>query len=304
MQHVLSIKQFTDKKLLRDFFDTAAKFQAMAPDKYPQPLRHKTVATIFYEPSTRTRLSFETAVQNLGGHIITTENAGEFSSAIKGETLEDTTRVINAIADGMVLRHPEAGAARRAAAVSKIPVINAGDGAGEHPTQALLDMYSIYRAKGGADGLKVALVGDLLYGRTVHSLMPLLALYDIELYLIAPDELQMPKEYLEPFDQQSIKYTLVGSWNDVIGSVDVLYMTRIQKERFESQAAYDAVKNSFILTPADVKKMKKDAIILHPLPRVNEIDTAIDADPRARYFEQVRNGLFLRMSLLNKIYTS
>lgn len=298
MKHVLSVKQFADKKLLGELFDSAARFQNLSPDKYPKPLRHKTVATIFYEASTRTRLSFETAIQNLGGQLITTENAGEFSSAIKGESLEDTTRVINAFADGMVLRHHEAGAAARAAAVSNIPIINAGDGIGEHPTQALLDVYSIQRAKGKIDGLKIALVGDLLYGRTVHSLIPLLTLYDIELYLIAPDNLQLPKKYLREID----KYTVTDNWQDVIDKVDVLYMTRIQKERFKSQKEYLALKDSFILTPKDVKRMKQDAIILHPLPRVNEIDPAIDTDPRAQYFEQVRNGLFLRMSLLDNIY--
>lgn len=302
MKHVLSVKQFADKKLLHALFASADKFQNLAPDKYPKPLRHKTVATIFYEPSTRTRLSFEAAIQNLGGQLITTENAGEFSSAIKGESLEDTTRVINAFADGMVLRHHEAGAAERAAAVSGIPIINGGDGIGEHPTQALLDMYSIHRAKGKIDGLKIALVGDLLFGRTVHSLIPLLALYDVEVYLIAPRDLQMPKPYLDQLKKQSVPFKLLDSWQDVIGSIDIIYMTRIQKERFKSVKEYRALKDSFILTPKDVKKMKKDSIILHPLPRVNEIDPAIDADPRAQYFEQVRNGLFLRMALLDHIY--
>jgi len=304
MKHVLSVKQFADKKLLAELFDTAARFQNLSPHEYPKPLRHKTVATIFYEASTRTRLSFETAIQNLGGQLVTTENAGEFSSAIKGESLEDTTRVINSIADGMILRHPEAGAAERAAAVSKIPVINAGDGIGEHPTQALLDMYSIIKNKGKVDGLKIALVGDLLYGRTVHSLIPLLTLYDIELYLVAPDNLQLPDSYLAEIKKQGVSYHSADNWQDVIGSLDVLYMTRIQKERFKSKADYLRLKDSFILKSEDVKKMKPDAIILHPLPRVNEIDPAVDADPRARYFDQVRNGLFLRMSLLDKIYAT
>lgn len=302
MQHVLSVKQFTDKKLLHDLFETAAKLQVLTPGKYPKPLLNKTLATIFYEPSTRTRLSFETAIQNLGGQLITTENAGEFSSAIKGESLEDTIRVINAYTDGIVLRHPEAGAAERAAKVSNAPIINAGDGVGEHPTQALLDVYSIQKAKGKIDGLKVALVGDLLYGRTVHSLIPLLAMYGVEFYLIAPKDLQMPKEYLDQLDARSVPYTLLDNWKDVIGSIDVMYMTRIQKERFKSEEEYMALKDSFILTPDDVKQLPKDSIILHPLPRVNEIDPAVDSDPRAQYFEQVKNGLFLRMSLLSKLY--
>lgn len=304
MKHVLSVKQFTDKDLLQELFESAGKFQALAPDRYPKPLRNKTLATIFYEPSTRTRLSFETAIQNLGGNLITTENAGEFSSTMKGESLEDTIRAINAYANGIILRHPEAGSAERAAKVSEAPIINAGDGASQHPTQALLDIYSIQKSKGKIDGLKAALVGDLLYGRTVHSLIPFLALYDVELYLIAPPNLQLPQEYLDQLDKQSVPYTKLDNWKDVIGSVDVIYMTRVQKERFESATEYQKLKDSFILTIDDVKRMKPDAVILHPLPRVNEISPAVDSDPRARYFEQVKNGLFMRMALLDKIYNS
>ena len=304
MKHVLSVQQFADKTLLNELFKSADRFQAMKPAEYPEILKNKTLATIFYEPSTRTRLSFETAIQNFGGHLLTTENAGEFSSAMKGESLEDTIRVINAYADGIILRHPEAGAADRAAKVSVAPIINAGDGASEHPTQALLDVYSIYRAKGKIDGLKIALVGDLLYGRTVHSVIPLLALYDVEFYLVAPPNLQMPKEYLDQLDKQSVPYTLMDNWDDVISKVDIMYMTRIQKERFESAEAYQKLKDSFILGMDDVKKMKPEAIILHPLPRVNEIAPEVDNDPRAAYFEQVKNGLFLRMALLNRIYSS
>jgi aspartate carbamoyltransferase catalytic subunit len=302
MQHVLSVKQFTDKTLLHDLFESAAQFQAADPANYPKPLKNLTLATIFYEASTRTRLSFEAAIQNLGGQLITTENAGEFSSAIKGESLEDTIKVINAFADGIILRHPEVGSAKRAAAVSKVPVINAGDGIGEHPTQALLDVYSIQKAKGKIDGLKIAFVGDLLYGRTVHSTISLLSPYDVEIYLIAPDNLRLPKSYLEELDKQSIPYTETDNWQDIIGDLDILYITRIQKERFESKEEYNKLKDSFILTPKDVAKMKRDAVILHPLPRVNEIDPAVDSDPRAQYFEQVRNGLFLRMALLDHIY--
>lgn len=304
MKNVLSVQQFTDKALLAELFESAAKLQAMPPAEYPKPLEHLTLATIFYEPSTRTRLSFETAIQNLGGHLITTENAGEFSSHAKGESLEDTIRVINAYADGIVLRHPEAGAAKRAAAVSSVPIINAGDGPGEHPTQALLDVYSIHRAKGGFDGLKIGLVGDLLYGRTVHSLLPLLALYKVELYLLSPERLQLPTEYVKELDKQAIPYHIANDWSDALGKVDVLYMTRVQKERFKLIEDYQAVKDDFILTPELVKGMKKDAIILHPLPRVNEIAPEIDSDPRAQYFQQVKNGLFLRMALLDHIYNS
>lgn len=304
MKHVLSVQQFTDKALLGELFASAARFEAMKPGEYPPILQHKTLATIFYEPSTRTRLSFETAIQNFGGNLITTENAGEFSSAIKGESLEDTIRVINAYADGIVLRHPEDGAAERAAAVSEAPLINAGDGISEHPTQALLDMVSIHKAKGQVDGLKIALVGDLLYGRTVHSLIPLLALYDVEFFLIAPPNLQMPQGYLDQLDKHGVKYTQLENWHDIIGKLDIIYMTRIQKERFKSEEQYQALKDSFILTMNDVNQMKPEAIILHPLPRVNEIAPEVDGDPRARYFDQVKNGLFLRMALLDRIYSS
>jgi len=303
MKHVLSVSQFADKELLAELCASAARFQVLKPADYPKPLQNMTLATIFYEPSTRTRLSFEAAIQNLGGHVITTENAGEFSSAIKGETIEDTVRVIGAYADGIVLRHHQNGSAERAAAVSPVPIINAGVGTAEHPTQALLDIYSIQKAKGKIGGLKIALVGDLLHYRASHSLAQLLSLYDIELFLVSPRSLRLPKAYMEQSNKKSITYIEADSWQDIIEVVDVLYMTRIPKERFKSAAEYGRLKDSFILRPADVARMKPDAIILHPLPRVNEIDPAVDADPRARYFEQVRNGLFLRMALLNHIYT-
>jgi aspartate carbamoyltransferase catalytic subunit len=303
VQHAISVSQFTDKTLLSNLFTRAEELQNMSNLDYPKPLTGLTIATIFYEPSTRTRLSFETAIQNLGGQLITTENAGEFSSAIKGESLEDTIQVVNQFAQGIVIRHPEIGAAKRAAAVSEAHIINAGDGAGEHPTQALLDMYSVSRAKGSADGLKVALVGDLLNGRTVHSLIPLLSQYKVEMYLVAPASLRMPQSYLDQLDAAKIPYQVLDTWDDVIPELDVLYMTRVQKERFVSEADYLAVKDDFILTNDLVQRMKPDAMILHPLPRVNEIEVAVDADPRAQYFQQVKNGLYLRMALLEYLYS-
>lgn len=303
MKHVLSIKQFADKTLLASLFESAAKLQAMDRVDYPKTLQNKTLATIFYEPSTRTRLSFETAVQNLGGQIITTENAGEFSSAIKGESIEDTIRVINAYADGIILRHHTTAASDRAAAVSRVPIINAGDDVGEHPTQALLDAYSIVREKGKIDGLKIGLVGDLLHSRTIHSLAQLLSLYDVEIYLVSPENLRLPESYMNLARKDSLKYEEMVTWGQIIGTVDVLYINRVPKERFESTAEYEKLKDSFVLTLADVQKMKPDAIILDPLPRTNEIAAEVDADPRAKYFEQVRNGLFLRMALLDSIYS-
>ncbi len=302
MKHILSVKQFLDKNLLDDLFARADSFAHMPLAEYPQPLQHLTLATIFYEPSTRTRLSFETAVQNLGAHLISTENAGQFSSAIKGETLEDSILIISTYADAIVLRHPEAGAAKRAASVSRVPIINAGDGAGEHPTQALLDLYTIQQCKSKIDGLKIALVGDLLNGRTIHSLLQLLAIYDVELYLISPASLRLPKKYEDLLNKSGVKFTTHDSWEDIIAEIDVLYMTRVQKERFKLIEDYMAVKDSFVLTLPIAQKMKKDAIIMHPLPRVNEINVAVDSDPRAKYFEQVKNGLYVRMALLDYIF--
>jgi aspartate carbamoyltransferase catalytic subunit len=302
MMHVLSVQQFKDKALLEKLFKRAAEIQGMDPAQYPKTLEHKTLATIFYEPSTRTRLSFETAIQNLGARLISTENAGQFSSAAKGETIEDSTRTINAYADGIVMRHPEVGSVARAAEVSAVPVINAGDGPGEHPTQALLDMYSIWQSKGGFGGLTVGMVGDLLNGRTIHSLLPLLSLYKVKIILISPESLALPAKYLKDLNDAGVNYQVINDWSGKLREVDVLYMTRVQKERFDNESAYNKVKDNFILTMDQVSKMKKDAVILHPLPRVNEIAKEVDADQRAYYFQQVKNGLFMRMALLDYIY--
>lgn len=304
MKHVTSVKQLANKELLAKLMSRAAELQAMPLHEYPKPLQNLTICSIFFEPSTRTRLSFDTAIQNLGGHLISVENASESSSGKKGESLEDTIKTLNCYADGIVMRHPEIGSADRAAAVSDVPFINAGDGAGEHPTQALLDLYTIQKVKGRVDGLKIGLVGDLLNGRTTHSLSQLLALYDVELYLIAPESLKIPDKYLGVFDKAGIKYSTHTDWADILPIVDVLYMTRVQKERFKFIEDYQAIKDSFILTPALVKTMKKDAIIMHPLPRVNEIDPAVDTDTRALYFAQMRNGLYARMALLEHIFTN
>lgn len=300
--HAISTQQFLDKELLDKLCARAKQFAEMPVPDYPKPLQGLTIASMFFEPSTRTRLSFETAAHNLGAHIITSENAGEFSSTKKGETLEDTVMTINAYADGIIMRHPEIGSAERAAKVSRVTIINAGDGAGDHPTQGLLDLCTIDRAKNSPNGLKVALVGDLLYGRTVHSLLQLLALYDVEFYFVAPDSLQIPTKYLSILKKAGRAYKQFDSWDKIISEVDVLYMTRVQKERFKFIEDYQKVKDSFILTLPVVKKMKSDAIIMHPLPRVNEISTEVDSDPRAMYFEEVRNGLYMRMALLEYLF--
>jgi len=302
MKHVISTKQFLDKKLLDDLFAQATQFTTLPMRDYPKPLEHLTLATIFFEPSTRTRLSFEAAIQNLGGHLLTVENAGEYSSAKKGESLEDTIFTLNAYADGIVMRHPEVGSAERAAAVSKVSIINAGDGTGEHPTQALLDVYTIVRAHGKVDGLKIGIVGDLLNGRTTHSLIQLLSMYNVELFLISPKSLQMPEKYIDSLKKQKVTCTSLDNWDDVISSLDVLYMTRVQKERFKLIEEYQAVKDSFILTKKAVDRMKKKATILHPLPRVNEIEPGVDKDFRAIYFQQVKNGYYVRMALLSHLF--
>lgn len=301
MKHAVSIKQFLNTSLLSELFASADRFAEVQNNQYPEVIKDKVIAHLFYEPSTRTRFSFETATLRLGGKIISTENGSEFSSASKGETLEDTIRTVNCYADGIVMRHPEIGSAKRAASVSSIPVINAGDGGGEHPTQALLDLYTIARAKGSLDGLNIGLVGDLKYGRTIHSLVHLLGLYNTTITLIAPLQLQIPQDYLDELSNSKASYTIVSSWNGVIGNLDVIYMTRIQKERFSDPSEYDQLKHSFELNKKVMQHVKKDAIVMHPLPRVTEISPEIDDDPRAIYFDQARNGMFVRMALLEKL---
>lgn len=301
MRNILSVEQFLDKKLIEQIFVAARGFAGASPASYPKTLQHKIITTLFFEPSTRTRLSFEAAVQRLGGQIISTENALASSSSVKGESLEDTIRTVNGYADAIVLRHPELGAAERAAKVSSKPILNAGDGAGEHPSQALLDLYTIQQKKGRIDQLKIALVGDVLHSRTIRSLAQLLSLYDVSLYLVAPQALQIPASELSKFQKQA-KITQLTSYQDILPELDVLYINRIQQERFASAAEFEKLKNSFCLNMEGVRKLKPDAIIMNPLPRINEIDPAVDADPRAIYFEQVANGVFVRMALLQMVF--
>ncbi|HEY1645446.1 MAG TPA: aspartate carbamoyltransferase [Candidatus Saccharimonadales bacterium] len=302
MKDIISVKQLQDKKLLSQLFERANYYAASSPINYPKPLLSLTIASVFFEPSTRTRLSFETAAQNLGAQLLTVENAGEYSSVKKGESLEDTIRTIQAYADGIIIRHPEVGSADQAAKVADVPIINAGDGGGEHPTQALLDLYSIEKAKGKIDGLKIALVGDLEHSRTQHSLLTLLSIFDVELYLVSPKSIGLPDNLRSYLKRHSVKFKELYDWQDIIPEVDVLYINRIQKERFAFPEEYQNLKDSFRLTTDIVKRMKKNAIILDPLPRVNEIDPAVDDDPRAKYFEQVKNGLYVRMALLEHIF--
>lgn len=304
LKHILSTQQFLDKEMLVSIFRAAEKFEKEdKKGKIPQLLKGKILASVFYEPSTRTRFSFEAAMLKLGGGVISTESAGHFSSAIKGETLEDTIRVIGGYADVIVLRHPEIGAARRAAEISPVPVINAGDGEGEHPTQALLDLYTIKKELRSLDNFKIALTGDLRYGRTIHSLILLLSLSrGIEMFLISPQELRLPKEYRTFLKKQKIYFSEHNSLKNILPETDILYVTRVQKERFSSPRLYDKVKNSFIVGSNALKLLKKTAIIMDPLPRVKKIAPEIDSDPRAAYFRQAQNGLYIRMALLASLF--
>lgn len=302
LKHVSSVRQLADKKLLKVLFDKADELRNLTPANQPKTLNNKVIASMFFEPSTRTRFSFETAVYRLGGNVITVENGEVSSSSVKGETIEDTILTINGYADGIIMRHPANGAADKAVGISKVPFINAGEGSGEHPTQALLDLYTIQRVKGRVDGLKIALVGDLLYGRTVHSLIYLLSIFDVEIFLIAPPALEIPKKYKKHLLENNVKTIESEGWEEILNQVDVLYMTRVQKERFKNVAEYEKFKDAFIFDKTSLAKLKKEVSILHPLPRVNEISSEVDNDPRALYFEQVKNGLYVRMALLDYMF--
>jgi aspartate carbamoyltransferase catalytic subunit len=301
--HILSASQFLDHKILDKIFQRAAFYKkAVLNHEKLDTLSGSILATLFFEPSTRTRLSFEAAMLRLGGQVISCENASGHSSAKKGESIADTARVISGYADVFVMRHTENGAAQEASKYATIPVINAGDGSGEHPTQALLDVFTIQEKFGSLDNLKIGLLGDLLYGRTVHSLSQILASFEgVELYFISPQKLKLPEEFKELLQSQNVKMYEINDLNQVIGELDVLYVTRIQKERFEDLSEYESLKHSFRVNDQTLTKMKKESIILHPLPRVNEITTDVDNDPRAKYFEQARNGLFVRMALLELV---
>ncbi len=293
LRHVLSAGQYS-RKDLEEIFDLAHNIKEN-PKAYSKAIEGNVVATMFYEPSTRTRLSFETAVLRLGGQVISTENASANSSVKKGETLKDTVRVLQNYADAIVIRHSDVNSAIDAASVATVPILNAGSGKGEHPTQALLDMYTIRDKKGNIDGAKVAILGDLVYGRTIHSLIKLLALYDnIKIYGLSKKDFMLPQEYVDFLKEKNIPYTICNSFNEIPSNVDVLYHTRIQQERFEG----DFGKEEFIINKETLSKFSENTIVLHPLPRTGEISEDIDDDPRALYFEQARNGLYIRMALL------
>ncbi len=271
-------------------------------DKYSTHCHGRKLATLFYEPSTRTRLSFTAAMMELGGNVIGFSDASS-SSASKGESVADTVRVISCFADIIAMRHFKEGAPLVASRFGSIPVINAGDGSHAHPTQTLTDLLTIKREKGSLDGHTIGFCGDLKFGRTVHSLIKALARYEgIRVILIAPKELQLPDYMLQEMSEgSSIEFREVETMEEVISELDILYMTRVQKERFFDEDEFDRLKDSFILTPEKLIPAKKDMIILHPLPRVNEITPDVDSDPRAAYFRQVENGKFVRMALICKL---
>jgi len=302
LHHIIEAQQF-DVPTLLGLLETTQEMEKVVAGGGTTQFRGRIMATLFYEPSTRTRFSFETAMHRLGGSVISTENAAEFSSVAKGETLEDTVRILNGYAEVIVLRHHEVGSARRAASVSRIPVINAGDGAGQHPTQALLDLYTIHKEIGAINGLRIAMVGDLAQGRTVRSLAYLLSKFqDVQMYFVAPSLLRMKEDILEYLREKQIAYREETDLNKVLPEVDVVYQTRIQKERFGDRLAdYEQCRGVYVINSESLRLMKAAAIVMHPLPRLDEIAKEVDSDPRAAYFRQAQNGLYVRMALLSMV---
>ena len=295
---ILSVKQFS-RQDLGTVFGVAHEMRGMVERVGTfDLLKGKILANLFYEPSTRTSSSFTSAMERLGGSVIPI-NEVRYSSVSKGESLPDTVRTLECYADVIVLRHPEVGSAALAAQYARKPVINAGDGIGEHPTQALLDTFTIFEelGVGGVDGLTVTMLGDLKYGRTVHSLARLLSLYNVKLNYISPEILQMPAEVMAEVSEKGIEQK-VTDLETILPETDVLYVTRVQKERFENVEDYDRVKDAFVINPQIMQAAKKRMIVMHPLPRVNEISMDFDADPRAAYFRQMEYGLYVRMALL------
>lgn len=298
MKHVIDSQQFTRIDLEKIF-----RIADGIKKRKGSPMKGKVMASLFYEPSTRTRFSFETAMKRLGGEVVSTENAREFSSAAKGETLEDSIRVMNEYVDVIVMRHYEMGAAARAAAVSRIPIINAGDGPGQHPTQALLDLYTIRRELGHIDNISIAMVGDLKNGRTIRSLSGVLCNYkNIQITFVSPEGLKIGDDIKEYLKKHGVKYDETEKLESIINTADVIYQTRIQKERFASEKEYLKYKGCYVINGAMADKMKKKSIIMHPLPRVDEILPEVDSSPKAAYFRQAGYGLLVRMALLVYIF--
>ncbi len=290
---LVSIDDFSTSEMI-DILDMAEKFEKQPVRKL---LEGRVIATLFFEPSTRTRLSFESAINRLGGKIVGFSDAAS-SSVTKGETLHDTIKMVSSYSDLIVMRHPIEGSARYASEIATVPVINAGDGANQHPTQTMLDLYSIRKTQGTLENLNVFMVGDLKYGRTVHSLAMAMSKWNATFNFISPEELRMPEEFKLYLDNMGLKYYEHSDFSEIISKADIIYMTRVQKERFSDPMDYEKVKNVYVLKNAMLKETKPNMRILHPLPRVNEIHTDVDTNPKAYYFEQALNGVFTRQAIL------
>ena len=291
---LVSITDFTKEEMLR-IMDFAAEFEA---DPCQRILLGKVIATLFFEPSTRTRLSFESAINRLGGRVIGFSDTNN-TSVTKGETFHDTITTIANYSDMIVMRHSLEGAARYASEIAKVPVVNAGDGANQHPSQTLLDMYSIKKTQGTLDGINIMMVGDLKYGRTVHSLLQAMSHFKTTFTFVAPPELRMPDEYKQQLYDLASPYTETTDTGEHTNEADIVYMTRVQRERFLDLMGYEKVKNAYILKNAMLADTKPNMRILHPLPRVNEIDTDVDDNPKAYYFNQTENGVYVRMAIIS-----
>lgn len=293
---LISITDYTKEEYLK-VLDLAEKFEKQPIQKIAEG---KVIATLFFEPSTRTRLSFESAANKLGAKVIGFSEASN-SSVSKGETLSDTIKTVANYSDLIVMRHPIEGSARYASEVSSVPIINAGDGANQHPTQCLLDLYTIRETQGTLDNLNIALVGDLKYGRTVHSLVEAMCQFNATFHLVSPTELKLPRSVKQHIKDHNLQYFQYNDMMEVMDKVDILYMTRIQRERFQDQLEYERVKNIFVLNNAMLENSKPNLRIMHPLPRVNEISTDVDQNPKAYYFKQALNGVFVRQALIASI---
>lgn len=295
---ILSVSQF-DKEDINYLFSLTEQMRDLVKTRGTSDLlKDKVEACIFFEPSTRTSSSFIAAMERLGGKVIPITQGVQFSSVSKGESFEDTMKTLSCYSDCLVIRHPEVGAAARAASACDIPVINAGDGVGEHPTQALLDLFTIQDNLGKLDSLHIGMVGDLLNGRTIHSLIKLLSMYDVKISLVSPPQLRLPQEFKKDVVMNGNLGIETERLEDVISDVDVLYVTRVQKERFADEAEYNTLKASYVITPELMADAAENMILMHPLPRVGEIAESVDSDPRAAYFRQVENGMYVRMALL------
>jgi len=293
---LVSIGDFTKEEYLH-ILERAAEFEKRPIQDI---LKNKIVATLFFEPSTRTRLSFESAISRLGGKVIGFSDSNS-SSVSKGETLKDTIKIVSKYCDLIVMRHPLEGAAKYASEVADVPIINAGDGSNQHPTQTLLDLYSIQKTQGNLEDLNIFIVGDLKYGRTVHSLLMAMSQFNATFYFISPPELKMPDEYKLHLEKKGLNYHEYRDFTDIIESADIIYMTRVQKERFSDLIEYEKTKNAYVLQNYMLKNTKPNMRVLHPLPRVNEISVDVDDNEKAYYFTQALNGIFVRQAIICSI---